>query len=550
MIDESRRIKTLSRRIKTLQEDTTTQKLQDDQRHFTHPTLFSNFYCLDQVGSEYCQRSCVEMALWANSSTNNDVINSQSNYCSANPQIGAAMERSKNKGGVVDDAIKTIHNQLAAQSSLTKSRRHYSANSADSDITANSTNPQLAAPSTQTPRRLNTDQSAYSANSANSTNLQLAAPPTQMNYRNATHRTALPNHRVTRCMQMKIIPPLMRMHLQTGATFENAIAECYTDILTSINPQYRSLTTISRTMTNINGKPKHTLTVVAPAEAEEDFLRMRRDGLKILNRTIFPSADEIWRFSPSQYPKTFSLRITNLPALCSDEEAKEIIALPEEFTQNEQTIDRKQVTTAMGPIYNGLAFMPVRVNNEEQERRLHDWSIDSYFNNTRSWMEIPIYAHVPRCHTCSHCQQEGKGNIIGHDELWCRSKKSTPAIPIQTIEQEFEEALQNVTAVHSPGEPAEGNNGTEDNNNTHTDGNTDANTDANTIAESSESEPEHQHTASNENEEWEKPKKSVCIKRPLPGGSENGGPNKKVNETQKRSSIEQQLAVSRSLMNI
>ena len=193
-----------------------------------------------------------------------------------------------------------------------------------------------------------------------------------MNYRQATNKTALTNQRVTRCMQMKIMPPLSRMHLQTGEMFEQAIAECYQDILKSINPQHRSLTTISRTMTNIQGKPKHTLTVTAPSEAEDDFLRMRRDGLKILGRTIFPSTDEIWRFSPSQYPKTFSLKITNLPALCSDDETKEIIALPDEFAQAPLPIDRKQVSTPMGPIYNGMAFIPIRVANEDQERRLHN----------------------------------------------------------------------------------------------------------------------------------------------------------------------------------
>ena len=61
------------------------------------------------------------MDQWSNSTTNDDVIRSQSNYinptamssapyqgCSANPQIGAAMATSKNKGSTVDDAIRQL----------------------------------------------------------------------------------------------------------------------------------------------------------------------------------------------------------------------------------------------------------------------------------------------------------------------------------------------------------------------------------------------------------------------------------------------------------
>ena len=67
--------------------------------------------------------------------------------------------------------------------------------------------------------------------------------------------------------------------------------------------------------------------VTAPIEAEDEINALQLNGLEILNRTIFPTAEEVWRYSPSMYPKKYTMKIEGLPILSGDEEL-EILAMP------------------------------------------------------------------------------------------------------------------------------------------------------------------------------------------------------------------------------
>ena len=83
--------------------------------------------------------------------------------------------------------------------------------------------------------------------------------------------------------------------------------------------------TIAKTHTIIGNRTLQSRMLTAPIEAEEEVTNMQLTGLQILNRTILPTADKRWRYSPSMYPKKFTLRIEGLPILCGDEELLECL---------------------------------------------------------------------------------------------------------------------------------------------------------------------------------------------------------------------------------
>ena len=110
------------------------------------------------------------------------------------------------------------------------------------------------------------------------------------------------NTRVQKLIKMRIIPPFTREHLQNPGNFDRATNECYVAILRSFSPRIRPKITISKTHTIMGSRKLQTLMVTAPIEAEEEVATMQLTGLQILNRTIFPTADEVWRYSPSLFP--------------------------------------------------------------------------------------------------------------------------------------------------------------------------------------------------------------------------------------------------------
>ena len=240
--------------------------------------------------------------------------------------------------------------------------------------------------------------------------------------------------KVTQIIRLKIIPPFRREHTENRDTLEHAVHNCIGTIVQNFEPKYRPFLTISRTFTHVKARRLHTLLVTAPAEAEENVLRLQTTGITMLNRTIFPTTDEIWRFSPSMYPKKVTLRISNLPALCTDGELKEMINFPPETQTSE--LARTTINTDFGPIYNGDAYATVLLYSEEEEKRLTEWSFKQKLLETPpEWHGIPVYCHIPRLHQCRICHEEGRKTVIGHDAAWCRNQR--PKIP--TIEDEEEQ---------------------------------------------------------------------------------------------------------------
>ena len=139
-----------------------------------------------------------------------------------------------------------------------------------------------------------------------------------------------------------------------------------------------------------------------------------------MGKTVFPTGDEYWRFTNSEYPKRAMIRITNLPILLGTDELEELLQLPED-TEYNGVPERETTRTDLGPIYTGRARIPIEINSKDHEDALCKWS---KWRNSEDglmlWNEVPIYMSIPRLHRCTLCEAENRPQFIGHDAQWCR----------------------------------------------------------------------------------------------------------------------------------
>ena len=254
--------------------------------------------------------------------------------------------------------------------------------------------------------------------------------PSNRNYSSAVTNINSRPSRIEHLIKMRIIPPFTKEHLSSPVMFDQAVKSCYVAILKNFSPSSRLFVTISKTHTNIGNRKLQTLMVTAPIEAEDEVNALQLNGLEILNRTIFPTADEVWRYSPSMYPKKYTVKIEGLPILCGDEELEEVLAMP--VGQLIFPITRHTANTELGTVFTGTAHGTVQIGNTEDEEILRKWSKQNGITEVPNWHGLHIRAHVPRLHTCENCSHLAQRVIIGHDDAWCRKKRA----PIQIIEEE------------------------------------------------------------------------------------------------------------------
>ena len=225
---------------------------------------------------------------------------------------------------------------------------------------------------------------------------------------------------------MKIIPPFKREHFKNAETFQEASKEALSSILSAFDPVNRQKITLSKTFTTINEKRLHTVLVIAPIEAAENMDRLKINGLKIMNRTMFPTADEFWRTDYNGFPKRVMLRMSNVPYLLDDDTLIEKLQLPPDVEPT-GTITREKEKLPEGDFFTGKASMLLNIKNETSENELREWSFKSASGERRfEWLDIPFNAHTPALHSCTFCEAENKPHI-GHDIAWCRLNKSKKA---------------------------------------------------------------------------------------------------------------------------
>ena len=111
---------------------------------------------------------------------------------------------------------------------------------------------------------------------------------TETNFRNAL--TANKSTTQTKQIQIiKIIPPFSREIVRSAENLAQAYRSCASDILKQFPTTMQQKMTISKTITVTKDDRKlHTLTVIAPLEAEQFITSIKSEGIILLNRTVFP----------------------------------------------------------------------------------------------------------------------------------------------------------------------------------------------------------------------------------------------------------------------
>ena len=90
---------------------------------------------------------------------------------------------------------------------------------------------------------------------------------------------------------------------------------------------------ISKTITVTKDDRKlHTLTAIAPPEAEQFITSMKSEGIILLNRTVFPlECFPRSHRTKNNYPKLAKIKLSSLPYVCNDIVAKVFLQLPEDI---------------------------------------------------------------------------------------------------------------------------------------------------------------------------------------------------------------------------
>ena len=173
-------------------------------------------------------------------------------------------------------------------------------------------------------------------------------------------------YRRQRILRMKVDPPFRKEHFLNRQKLEMDVNAAIKEILYIFQPKFRPLVTISRTNLPQQNRNIQILMVTAPEEAEEDLARAKLNEIKIMGKTVFPTGEEIWRFSPSEFPKRAMLRVNNLPILCTDEELEEIMELPEDIKFAGDLL-RESEETELGRLFTGRAMIPIVIPTREHE---------------------------------------------------------------------------------------------------------------------------------------------------------------------------------------
>ena len=140
--------------------------------------------------------------------------------------------------------------------------------------------------------------------------------------------------KIARLDLMVLLQICLSDHFKSNATFEAASKQSIVDISSSLKPDHRDKITISNAFSAVKEKRLHSLIVIAPIEAQDDLTTMKTEGLQLLEKTIFPTGDQFWRFDTTGIPKTVMLRMNQVPGLCDEEAVLE--ALQQQFMWREK----------------------------------------------------------------------------------------------------------------------------------------------------------------------------------------------------------------------
>ena len=220
---------------------------------------------------------------------------------------------------------------------------------------------------------------------------------------------------------IKIIPPFSRKNVKPAENLSQAYRSYASDVLKQFPTTMQQKMTISKTITVTKDYRKlHTLTVIAPPEAEQFITSIKSEEIILLNRTVFPMGCFPRSHRPKNiYPKLAKIKLSNLPYVCKDIEAKLVLKLPEDIIHSPIFQRETCIVTEPGQyVYTGRAILEVKIQNEKQEKKLTDWSYKSRMDGFKIREGVEISFHIPSLHECQKCKMSGRQEKGYHDDFF------------------------------------------------------------------------------------------------------------------------------------
>ena len=93
-----------------------------------------------------------------------------------------------------------------------------------------------------------------------------------------------------------------------------------------------------------------------------------------MGKTVFPTGDEFWRFTPSDIPKRTWVLLSDVPVLLEDEELVDIIELPLNTEINGTIMRESRVYETLGRVHTGRVCIPIIIQDEKHEEAQLKWS--------------------------------------------------------------------------------------------------------------------------------------------------------------------------------
>ena len=72
-------------------------------------------------------------------------------------------------------------------------------------------------------------------------------------------------------------------------------------------------------------------------------------------------------------------------------------------------------------VYTERAILEIKIQNEEQEKKLTDWSYITRIDGFKMWEGVEILFHISSLHECQKCKMSGRPEK-GHHDDWCNIK--------------------------------------------------------------------------------------------------------------------------------
>ena len=105
------------------------------------------------------------------------------------------------------------------------------------------------------------------------------------------------------------------------------------------------------------------------------------------------------------YSKIAKVKLLNLHYVSNDIEANLILQLPEDIIHSTKIQRETCIVTEQGQyFYTGRAILEVKIQNEEQKKKLTDWSYKSRMDAFKMWEGVEISFHIPSLYENQKCK--------------------------------------------------------------------------------------------------------------------------------------------------